>query len=94
MTTGVTITAIDPDSFGVQLEDGATTTSHRVHVPAALMEDLGLADVDRGLIVRETFAFLLEREPPSSILGEFSLDVIPRYFPEYHDELRRRLGKQ
>jgi hypothetical protein len=94
MTTGVTITALDPDSFGVQLEDGATTTSHRVHVPAGLVADLGLADVDRELIVRETFAFLLEREPPSSILGEFSLDVIPRYFPEYHDELRRRLGKQ
>jgi hypothetical protein len=93
MTTSITITALDPDSFGVQLEDGATTTSHRVHVPAGLIADLGLADVDRELIVRETFAFLLEREPPSSILGEFSLDVIPRYFPEYHDDLRRRLGK-
>ena len=93
MTTGITITAIDPDWFGVQLEDGATTTSHRVHVPDALIADLGLADIDRERIVHESFAFLLEREPPSSILGEFSLDVIPRYFPEYHDELRRRLEK-
>ena len=94
MTARITITSIEPDRFMVQLEDGATTTSHRVHVPGALIADLGLADVDRELIVRESFAFLLEREPPSSILGEFSLDVIPRYFPEYHDELRRRLGKQ
>jgi hypothetical protein len=90
--TSITITAIDLDSFGVQLEDGATTTRHRVHVPDALIGDLGLAGVDRELIVRESFEFLLEREPPSSILGEFSLDVIPRYFPEYHDELQRRLG--
>jgi hypothetical protein len=94
VTTGITITQIEPDRFEVQLEDGATTTSHRVHVPDGLIADLGLVDIDRELIVRETFAFLLEREPPSSILGEFSLDVIPRYFPEYHDALRRRLGKQ
>src|SRR5262249_45313814 len=91
MTTGITITPIEPASFGVQIEDGNTTSRYRVHVPAALLEDLGLADADRERLVRESFAFLLEREPPSSILGEFSLDVIPRYFPEYYDELRRRL---
>jgi hypothetical protein len=91
--TKVTITPIEPDWFGVQLEEGGTSTNHRVHVPAALLEDLGLNDAERERIVRESFAFLLEREPSSSILREFSLDVIPRYFPEYHDELRRRLGR-
>ena len=93
MAPRITIDAID-DSFAVQLEDGATTTSHRVHVPEAIIADLGLADADRELIVGESFAFLLERAPPSSILGEFSLDVIPRYFPHYHHELPRRLGTQ
>lgn len=93
MTTGITITPMEPDWFRVRLEQGDTTTSYRVHVPAALLEELGLADVERERVIRESFAFLLEREPPSSILGEFSLDVIPRYFPEYYDELRRRLGK-
>lgn len=88
---GITITPMEPDWYGVQLEEGDTTTSHRVCVPAELMEDLGLADVDRELVVRESFAFLLEREPPSSILGEFSLEVVPRYFPEFYDELRSRL---
>jgi hypothetical protein len=43
-------------------------------------------------VVRESFAFLLEREPNTSILGEFSLDVISRYFPEYSQELPDRLG--
>jgi hypothetical protein len=62
-----------------------------VRVPAELLDDLGLAGVDRELVVRESFAFLLEREPASSILGEFSLDVVPRYFPEFYDELRSRL---
>jgi hypothetical protein len=88
---GVTVTPMEPGWFGVQLEEGGTTTSHRVHVPDALLEDLGLADVDHERVVSETFAFLLEREPPSSILGEFSLDVVPRYFPEFYDELRTRV---
>ena len=39
----------------------------------------------------ESIAFLLEREPASSILPEFSLDVIPNYFPEYKEELPGRL---
>jgi hypothetical protein len=92
MTTGITITPIEPEWFDVRIEEGDTTTTHRVQAPAALLEDLGLADADRERVVRESLEFLLEREPPSSILGEFSLDVIPRYFPEYFDELRRRLG--
>jgi hypothetical protein len=41
--------------------------------------------------VRESFAFLLEREPAASILPEFSLAIISRYFPEYADELPDRL---
>jgi hypothetical protein len=91
MTTGISITPMEPDWFGVHIDDGDTTTSHRVHVPASLLDDLGLAGADGERVVRESFAFLLEREPPSSILSEFSLDVIPRYFPEYHEEMRSRL---
>jgi len=33
--------------------------------------------------VRESFRFLLEREPKESILREFDLSVIKRYFPDY-----------
>lgn len=46
----------------------------------------------REELVRESFLFLLEREPPSSILARFDLHVIGRYFPEYPAEMRRRLG--
>lgn len=34
-------------------------------------------------LVRRSFEFLLAREPNTSILGEFDLSVIERYFPEY-----------
>lgn len=41
-------------------------------------------------LVSRSFAFLLEREPPSSILARFDLPTIERYFPEYDSEFRRR----
>ena len=59
---------------------------HRVSVPARF------GDEDLERVVRVSFEFLLEREPASAILPEFSLDVIGRYFPEYETELPRRLG--
>ena len=42
-------------------------------------------------LVRRSFEFLLEREPKESILRQFSLPVISRYFPEYPAEIRKRL---
>lgn len=38
-------------------------------------------------LVEASFAFLLEREPKESILREFDLTVIGRYFPEYEQEI-------
>jgi len=40
-------------------------------------------------LVKRSFEFLLEREPPGSILKSFDLAVIQRYFPEYDREFRR-----
>ena len=55
-------------------------------------DDMYAAVCDLERVVRVSFAFLLDREPASSIMREFSLDVIQRYFPEYEDELPRRLA--
>jgi hypothetical protein len=70
---------VDGHSYDVGLSrDEAATLA-----PGAGPEDL----------VRESFRFLLEREPPASILRRFDLPVIGRYFPEYGEEIRRRLGR-
>lgn len=66
-------------------------TEHRVTVPEGLIEWLDLPGDDLERVVRESFEFLLEPEPASSIMREFSLDAIPRYFPEYEEELPKRL---
>ena len=53
----------------------------------------GSLDGDVERLVRETFVFLLEREPASSILRSFDLTVVARYFPEYPTEIRTRLAR-
>ena len=87
----ITISSRSPREFDVRLREGEGETSHRVTVPEDLIQELGLAEDDLEGLVRESFEFLLEREPASSIMSEFSLDVIERYFPEYRRELARRL---
>ena len=87
----ITITSRAPREFEVRVRDGGREKSHRVTVPEDLIQELQLPEDDLERVVRTSFEFLLEREPASSILSEFSLDVIARYFPEYPRELARRL---
>lgn len=91
--SSVTVTPMEPGMFGVQVTEGDTVTSHRVRVAEAMLEQMALPDVETATIVEESIAFLLEREPARAILREFSLNQISEYFPEYQEELRRRLGQ-
>ncbi len=88
----VTVTAAGGGVYQVAVRQGSTSTEHRVTVPAAMIDDLGLEGIDESTLVQESFAFLLERESPASIMSRFDLPVISRYFPEYEQEIRRRLG--
>jgi hypothetical protein len=89
----VTVTPDGPLSFRVEVaDDDGSTTTHLVLVPGELLADLGLDDHRSEELVEESFYFLLEREPATSIMREFSLDVISRYFPEYVDEIGARLS--
>ena len=76
--------------FRVEVHGADVTTSHTVDVPDGLADELGWSRETEIELVRESFAFLLEREPPTSILRTFSLDVIGRYFPQYPTEIRKR----
>lgn len=87
----ITVRSTGTREFEVEVREGGEQTDHRVTVPEGLMEELGLPEDDPEGVVRESFEFLLEREPASSIMSEFSLDVIPTYFPEYKEELPKRL---
>ena len=69
----------------VAVEQDGGRSEYRVSVSPADIDRWGSGG-DRPHVeelVRRSFEFLLEREPPSAILTEFELSVIPRYFPEY-----------
>ena len=86
----VAIRSLGDRTFEVRVREDGSETTHRVTVPERLTAELDVRDDDLEHLVRESFRFLLEREPASSILREFSLDEISRYFPEYPAELDRR----
>lgn len=72
-------------------EAGRSLTSHEVRVAPADLARLAPGAADPTDLVEASFAFLLEREPPTSILRSFDLTVIGRYFPAYEREIGRRL---
>jgi hypothetical protein len=91
MTT-MRVVSTAPNEFRVEVADADEVTGHRIRLTGAFLDDLLPTGADQERIVRETFGFLLEREPATSILAEFSLEDVSRYFPEFPTELRRRLG--
>jgi hypothetical protein len=91
VTEAITIEPTGEHHYAVTLRGAGAESAHQVVVPSHLLADLGLGPDDETRLVRASFEFLLEREPASSILRRFDLDVIGRYFPEYLDTIRGRL---
>ena len=80
-------------SCTVRLRDGdRQVSSHVVGVRAEALRRLDPGAADPTDLVRRSFVFLLEREPPASILRTFDLLEIGRYFPEYVATIRQRIG--
>jgi hypothetical protein len=67
------------------VDDG--TTTHRVRISRTERERYGGGEV--ADLVERSFLFLLEREPNTSILRDFDLSTIERYFPDYPRAVRR-----
>ena len=72
----------------VSVDDGGSATTHEVAVSRADLARLAPGASDPEDLVRRSFEFLLEREPKESILRQFDLPVIGRYFPEYERTIR------
>ena len=69
----------------------ADDDEHEVTLDRATLDDLAPGATPEAL-VDASFRFLLEREPPDSILRRFELPIIGRYFADYPDEIRRRMA--
>jgi D-alanine-D-alanine ligase-like ATP-grasp enzyme len=72
----------------VLVTDGGTRTEHEVSVSTTDLARLDPGAMTPDDLVRRSFAFLLAREPATSVLRRFDLMVISRYFPDYERTIR------
>jgi len=63
-------------------DDGRMVSDHTVTVSSADKERFAPQSTVEDLVTR-SFEFLLEHEPPTSILRTFALPEIERYFPDF-----------
>jgi hypothetical protein len=68
--------------YRVVVTQGRSVTTHQVTATPEHVAHYAPGTTPERLL-EASFEFLLEREPASSILSQFALPVIERYFPEY-----------
>ena len=84
----LSIKKLSDDVFTVTVAETSTTT-HTVTITDQSLNDLTDNNVTKTQLLEFSFKFLLEREPNTSILLSFDINVISKYFSNYKDEVRR-----
>ena len=84
----IAIKKLGDDVFEVTVVE-ISTTAHTVTISDQSLNDLTDKKVTKTQLLEFSFNFLLDREPNTSILSSFDINVISRYFPDYRDEVRR-----
>ena len=84
----LSIKKLSDDVFTVTVAETSTTT-HTVTITDQSLNDLTDNNVTKTQLLKFSFNFLLDREPNTSILSSFDINVISRYFSDYKDEVRR-----
>jgi hypothetical protein len=83
----ISVKPLDSNTFEVTVES-RTTTIHIVTVDQTYAQKLTGGQIPTAQLIERSFEFLLEREPNTSILRQFDLPVIGRYFPEYERTIK------
>ena len=84
----ISIKKLTDDVFQVTVADSMTTT-HEVTVTDQSLTDLTENKMTKTQLLKFSFNFLLDREPNTSILSSFDINVISKYFSDYRDKVRR-----
>jgi hypothetical protein len=91
MAARIEVEELKEGEFRVRVIEGQSASTHRVTLTPDDYRRLGGGKIEARQLIRRSFEFLLAREPKESILSEFDLPLIGRYFPEYERELKRRI---
>jgi hypothetical protein len=90
MAARVEVEKLGEETYRVRVIEGASESTHQVTVKPNDYRRLTGGKIEAEELVRRSFEFLLAREAKESILAQFDLQVIRRYFPEYEREIRRK----
>ena len=81
----ISMTAKDQDTFSVTVT-GSSTTTHTVTISDQIHSKLTGGKISKEILLEKSFEFLLQREPNTSILSQFRIEVISQYFPDYANQ--------
>lgn len=91
MTGRIEVEKIKEGEFKVRVIEGKSESTHQVTLKQNDYQKLTGGRIEPHELIRRSFEFLLAREPKESILAQFDLPLIGRYFPEYERELKRKI---
>ena len=86
----ITIKKILDNKFVVTINNNFTT-KHTIILSDTFHESLTKNKISKKKLLEYSIKFLLDREPNTSILSFFELEIISKYFPEYESEIKRML---
>lgn len=85
--TNINVSRLSDKTYAVSLD----TYKYKVTLSEDYWQSLTGGKVAPEELVKTSFEFLLEREGPESILPEFDLPLISKYFPEYEATIAKSL---
>ncbi len=83
----IKITEIEKDKFLVDVSD-KVKTSHNVVISDKVYKQLTNGVISKSELLEKSFEFLLDREPNTSILTNFEIQIISHYFSDYANSVR------
>ena len=85
--SSIKILELEKDQFSVEVID-KETTFHKVIISDKIHQNLTGGQVSKTQLLKKSFEFLLEREPNTSILTNFEIQLISHYFSDYANCVR------
>ena len=82
--SSIKIIELEKDQFCVEVID-KETTFHKIIISDKIHQNLTGGQVSKTQLLEKSFEFLLEREPNTSILTNFEIQLISNYFSDYEN---------
>ena len=83
----ILVEVVSPDNYKIIVSQ-KSTTEHYVTASRDFLSQFTKYNISPENIVKHSFEFLLDREPNTSILRKFDINVISNYFPEYTETVK------